>query len=178
MPNIPPNFIIVIDNAPYHNFQLNQAPNSNSLKGDMVKWLRERNITFTDTMLKPELYELIKLYKPQYKTYKIDTILAEQGHSVLRLPPYHPYLNPTEMIWSILKERVVKWNPSFSITAVQELVQTICSEITSEDWTACVNHCKQAEESYMALEPQIDLVSEQIVVNLGADSDSDMSESG
>lgn len=30
----------------------------------------------------------------------------------------------------------------------------------------------------MALEPQIDLVSEQIVINLGADSDSDMGESG
>lgn len=83
MLNIPPNSIIVIDNTPYYNFQLNQAPHFNSLKGDMVKWLRERNITFTDTMLKPELYELIKLYKPQYKIYKIDTILAEQRHSSL-----------------------------------------------------------------------------------------------
>lgn len=62
--------------------------------------------------------------------------------------------------------------------AVQELVQTICNEISSEDWTACVNHCKKAEESNMELEPQIDLVSEQIVIDLGADSDSDMSESG
>lgn len=41
-----------------------------------------------------------------------------------------------------------------------------------------VNHCKKAEESNMELEPQIDLVREQIVINLGADSDSDMSESG
>lgn len=79
------------------------------------------------------------------------------------------------MIWIILKERVVKRNVSFLITAEQELVQTICNEITSEDWTACVNNCKKAEESNMALEPQIDLVSEQIVINLGADSDSDMS---
>lgn len=73
---------------------------------------------------------------------------------------------------------MVQQHVLFSITAVQELVQTICSEITSEDWTACVNHCKKAEESYMALEPQIDLVSEKTVINLGADSDSDMSKSG
>lgn len=66
MQNIPPNSVIVIDNAPYHNIQLNSNPNSNSLKG---VWLRERNITFTDTILNPELYELIKLYKPQCKTY-------------------------------------------------------------------------------------------------------------
>lgn len=37
MQNIPPNSVIVIDNTPYHNIQLNPAPNSNSLKGDMVK---------------------------------------------------------------------------------------------------------------------------------------------
>lgn len=26
MPNIPPNSVIVVDNAPYHNVQLNPAP--------------------------------------------------------------------------------------------------------------------------------------------------------
>jgi transposase len=49
-------------------------------------------------MWKPELYSVIKVRKPRFKTFKIDALLAEHGHSVLRLPPYHPDFNPNEMI--------------------------------------------------------------------------------
>ena len=64
-------------------------------------------------MLKPELYALIKQNKPTYKTFKIDAILANHGHSVLRLPPYHPDLSPIEMIWSTVKQRVKRKNMRF-----------------------------------------------------------------
>ncbi|PSN39112.1 hypothetical protein C0J52_17489, partial [Blattella germanica] len=36
IPNLRPNFVIVIDNAPYHNMQVDKAPNSNSKKSHMV----------------------------------------------------------------------------------------------------------------------------------------------
>jgi hypothetical protein len=41
------------------------------------------------------LYQLIKRNKPVHHTYKIDSILAEHDHTVLRLPPYYPELNST-----------------------------------------------------------------------------------
>jgi transposase len=51
-------------------------------------------------MLKVQLYEIIKAYKPKYKTFLVDEIMTANGHTVLRLLPYHPDLNPTELIWA------------------------------------------------------------------------------
>lgn len=42
IPNLPAESVVVIDNAPYHNVQINRAPNSNSKKADMVSWLTEK----------------------------------------------------------------------------------------------------------------------------------------
>lgn len=100
--------VLVIDNAPYYNSQFNKAPNSNSTRNVMISWLTERNIPFRNDMLKPDLYSLIKANKPAHRIYKIDTILAEHCHTVLRLPPYHPELNPIELIWATLKNWIAK----------------------------------------------------------------------
>lgn len=173
IPNIPENSVIVIDNAPYHNVQLNPAPTSSTLKANMIQWLSERNIHYSTDMLKPELYSIIKGNKPKYKLFKIDSILAEAGHSVLRLPPYHPDLNPIEMVWSLLKENVAKRNVSFKLAEVQQLVVEICSHITKEQWLSRVNHVKTVELDYLALEPEIDVISEQLIINVGEDSDTE-----
>ena len=39
-------------------------------------------------MFKPELLSIAIMHK-RPKQYKIDKILQENGHKVLRLPPYH-----------------------------------------------------------------------------------------
>jgi hypothetical protein len=64
----------------------------------MFDWLPERVIPFSDRICKPELYSLIKLRKPQFKTFRIDALHVEHGHSIFCLPPYHPDLNPTELM--------------------------------------------------------------------------------
>uniref|UniRef100_A0A1B6DT43 Tc1-like transposase DDE domain-containing protein n=1 Tax=Clastoptera arizonana TaxID=38151 RepID=A0A1B6DT43_9HEMI len=61
--NLPKNSIFVIDNAPYHNKLTTATPNSNSRKSVLITWLRERNIPCSETMLKCELYELVKINK-------------------------------------------------------------------------------------------------------------------
>ena len=52
--------------------------------------------------------------RDRYNTFKIDTILANHGHSVLRLPD----LNPIELIWANVKERVKRKNVHFSVDSV------------------------------------------------------------
>jgi transposase len=98
IPHLPPNSVLLVDNAAYHNVQLNPAPTYSSRKSAMIDWLSGRGIPFSDRMCKPLLYFLIKLRKPRFKTLKIDELHVEHGHSIFCLPPYHPDPNPTELI--------------------------------------------------------------------------------
>jgi len=43
------------------------------------------------------------MHKPQYVALATDCLLAEHGHTVIRLPLYHPDLNPIEKLWGIVK---------------------------------------------------------------------------
>ena len=94
LPNLPPNAVIVMDNAPYHSLKTakSTAPTSATRKADMKKWLLERKIAFTEDMLKPELYELVKANKPPPE-YVCDKLALNRGFQVVRLPPYHCIFN-------------------------------------------------------------------------------------
>ena len=76
----------------------------------MLFWLDERGIRYSSDITKAELYDLIKMHKPQYETFAIDRLLGDNGHTVLRLSPYHPDLNPIEQIWGIVKTRIAAKN--------------------------------------------------------------------
>lgn len=173
IPNLKPNSVVVIDNAPYHNKQESPAPTTSTRKAEMIKWLSDRNIAHSNTMYKPELYSIIKMHKPSFKIYKIDDLFSKSGHTVLRLPPYHPDLNPIELIWSLLKGRVAKKNVTFNIDAVERLVSETCESITKDEWKKRCEHTRKIEEAYMELEPHIDQITEQIIIRLDEDSNSD-----
>ncbi|KAH0813913.1 hypothetical protein GEV33_008878 [Tenebrio molitor] len=82
IPNLPEKAVVLVDNAPYHNKQQERHPTSATRKDDMKKWLRERGIQFNDNVLKPELYGIIKNYKPRYISYKIDKLFIDRGFDV------------------------------------------------------------------------------------------------
>jgi hypothetical protein len=106
------NLALVVYNAAYRNVQLNPVPNSVSRKTATIDWVSDRSITFSDRMCKLSLFFLIKLRNPRFETFIIDALLAERGHSDLRLPPYHPGLNPTKPMWGSVKEHYARNNVS------------------------------------------------------------------
>ena len=87
-----------MDNASYHSVikEGTKAPTSATRKGDMQKWLKDKNIPFNGKMKKTELYEIIKLKKPE-PVHKTDEFLRGKGHDVLRLP--HTIVNLTLSKW-------------------------------------------------------------------------------
>ncbi|XP_072400882.1 uncharacterized protein [Diabrotica undecimpunctata] len=171
--NLPPNSVIVLDNAPYHNTQEDKCPTSASKKCVMQEWLRERNIAYTASMLKPDLYNIIKLHKPRYIKYAIDRIIRAQGHDVFRLPPYHPDLNPIEMVWAALKSYVGARNVDFTFTSIQQLSDEFFETFPVEEWKKITDKVIATERELMSKEPLIDVVVDRIVINPDEDSDSD-----
>ena len=84
-----------MDNASYHN--MDEADKVPWRKNEIREWLTREDIPFTYSMLRPELYQLAKCHKIQYAQFHIDKSLTASGHKCLRLPPYHPHLNPIEL---------------------------------------------------------------------------------
>ena len=102
VPNLPPKCVLVMDNAAYHNVQVDRCPVRSTRKPLMQEWLTRQGIQWNGAMIKEELLELCKNHK-QEPVYVLDQILSQHGHLALRLPPYHADLNPIELIWANLK---------------------------------------------------------------------------
>ena len=142
LPNLPKKCALIVDNASYHNVQVSKSPSLTTRKADMVAWLAEKHIPYESNATKPELYELIKRHKPDHIRYKLDAKLEEHGHIVLRLPPYHPELNPIEKIWAQVKRNVASRNTTFKLSNVENLTREEFGNVTVEDWAAiCLFLC-------------------------------------
>ena len=124
-------------------------------------------------MTKAELYNLIKMHKPQFENFAIDCLLTELGHTVIRLPPYHPDLNPIEKIWGNVKTGIAAKNFTFKLRDVQQLAEQNFATVTMEEWAAVCRHIKAVEEEYVSREHEMDSVMERIIINIDDDDDDD-----
>ena len=121
-------------------------------------------------MLKPDLYELIRRNKLIHRMYKIDGILAEQGHSVLRLPVYHPELNLIKFIWATVKNATGEQNVTFKLDDVKKLTDENFAKITPLYWKKRYDHVKRIEDEFIKNEGILDEGIE-IIIYVGNDSD-------
>lgn len=179
IPNLPPQSILIIDNASYHNVVINREPTSSTKKSEMIQWLIERNIVHDATKTKPELYAIIKLYKNKCRQYVLDTEMAKHGHRVLRLPPYHPELNPIEKIWALVKNYVASNNVSFKLDDVKSLAIEKFEAISAADWEAICDHVNHIVEDYLKKEYITDEMHDNLGLNItitDSDDEDDLSE--
>ena len=101
LPNIPRGSVIVLDNASYHSVQCEKIPTKSNTKAVIKTWLTSKRVPFNEDCNKFELIEILNRVRQSYmKQYCIDKLAIEAGHKVLRLPLYHPELNPIENVWS------------------------------------------------------------------------------
>ncbi|XP_072375192.1 uncharacterized protein [Diabrotica undecimpunctata] len=147
--NLPSNSVIVLDNASYHNTREDKLKTSASPKADMQMWLRERNIPYTEDMLHTDLYESIKLHKPRFVKYSIDSVIRSFGHEVLRLPPYHLDINPIELVWAALKNFVRSKNVSFKLNDVTELCDEFFDKFPAEEWKKVCDKNISIEDNFL-----------------------------
>ena len=122
IPNLTPNSVIVMDNAPYHNTLTNDTKpvNSSMKKSEITKWLDERNVEYDKDSTKAELIQIAKLNKPP-KKYLTDEIASKFNHCVLRLPVKHCELNPIEIIQAEEKGWIARNNTTFKAKDMQKL---------------------------------------------------------
>jgi transposase len=151
LPNLPPNTVIVMDNASYHSRKLSPKPTKQNRKEIIIEYMKNHNIPIPpEKTTKEKLLQIIKdCDLPNY--YVVDELAKKKGHAVLRLPPYYCILNPIELIWSVLKRSVRKHNNTPTLSAkVIDLVRQEADNITKELWQKCVKHVIEIENSYVS----------------------------
>ncbi|KAL4123323.1 hypothetical protein QTP88_015520 [Uroleucon formosanum] len=155
LPRLCPNSIVVMDNAPYHSVQTEKYPTSNSNKAVLLEWLNSRGITFDRPMLKAQLLTKV-LTKPRTKSYVIDNLAKDAGHTVFRLPPYHCEFNPIELAWAMVKMYVKRENTTYKIDDVRQLLNSAIEQITAENWKNFIKHVIDEEDKVWKVDDIMD----------------------
>lgn len=168
--------IIVMDNSTHHSRLLDLVPSAASKKADIVEWLWRYGIHHDIKQTRAELLSLVKLHQPKMKSYELDTIATEKGHTVVRLPPYHNQYNPIEMVWAQVKAEVAERNTSCKINDVETYVNQVLDTTTREVWEQSVRHAEQLQDADFKKELFRDQHLESIVVDLHSDSETDDSD--
>lgn len=148
LPNLPKNSVIIFDNASYHNTQAVRAPGVNSQKRELMNWLADKGVPYSPFMVKKQLYSKVREIKEANVKYRIDEIVENAGHAVLRLPPYHTELNPIETIWILAKRSITKRYLRNKNGDIGPLVNEEFAKITAEDWQNSIDRVQIIERFY------------------------------
>lgn len=175
MPNLKPNSVVIVDGCiPFHNRLSNPPPHVNSSKKDMMDYLTERHVPYSTDMYKPQLYQLVLLHKDKHYVYKTDLLLKEHGHTVLRIPPCHPDLNPIRNVLSSVRSYFE--NDCLSLETVMKISLDKVTSLSPEDWTEACRATEAEENSLKATDKVIDEITELMFTNIedgSSDSDGD-----
>ncbi len=183
LPNLPPNSVLVLDNAAYHNVPVEKNITTASRKQEMLDWLDKHKISYAANLTKPELYEIIKLKKASIPArYKLDVLMEAHGHKVVRLPPYHPDLNAIEPVWAALKNDVAAKNTTFKLDDVEKLARQRFTELGPEMWKRQTERVKKTELTLWQKEIAMDAITDKsdlvFTVNTGSSDESESDLSG
>ena len=168
--HVPINSLIVLDNASYHNTEVEKIPTMKSRKSEMKEWLTKHGIDSDECDLKVDLMGKITQARPT-KQFATDAIAEKFTHTVVRLPVAHPELNPIELAWSVIKGYVAKHNKKFTLTEVERLTREAMGMVTPTMWEKFCAHTEKVEEMYWKKDGLIEDVVEEIMLNVGDDED-------
>jgi transposase len=147
LPNIPERSLIIMDNASYHNVLSPVSAPTPSCKKDKIRsWLERNNFPVKDDCLKAELVEILIRVGPQ-PTYVLDEIAIEQGHEILRTPPYHPELQPIETCWRIVKNEIAR-NCDFTMDNLILQLERAFDKVTSKTCAGLIRKIRDVEDAF------------------------------
>lgn len=155
LPNIPDNSLIIMDNASYHNILSPLSAPTPSCKKEKIRfWLESNGIPIKEDCLKAELVEILTKMVPQ-PTYILDEIAAEQGHEVLRTPPYHPELQPIETCWGIVKNEIAR-NCDFTMENLILQLEKAFDKVTDVTCAGLIKKMRGVEDRFLSDDAVLD----------------------
>jgi transposase len=145
--NIPPNSLIIMDNASYHNTLAEHSPPTPLCsKKRILEWLEKNKIYCRTDCLKPELVEILKKIAPE-PSYAIDEIAWSKGHEVIRTPPYHPELQPIETCWGVVKNHIAR-HSDFTMQNLMQQLEVGFEKVTGKTCAGIIKKVREIEDNF------------------------------
>ena len=184
LPNIKPASVIVIDNAPYHGRRSVALP-TRGRRADVIKQLEDVGFfTFlgerglpndTTAMTMKTIFGLMKQFRDRFDKYAVEEMATAQGHTILRLPPYHCIFNPIQMVWSYQKHLVRGQSTTRTTKEALEYCQARFTELPSGGAAPYFAHVQKIEDEHQQLDgltsPTVNVAP--VIIPLYDDEDDD-----
>jgi transposase len=155
LPNIPKHALLVMDNAPDHNvLSRHSAPTATCKKEEIRAWLSKNRIPVRDDCLKAELVELLAKVAPA-PTDALEELASEQGHEILRTPPYHPELQPIATCWAVVKNQMAR-KSKFTMAHLLEQLDDAFDSVTEETCSGLIKKVREVEDKYWTEDARLD----------------------
>ena len=155
LPNMPKHSLIMMDHAPYHHaLSLHAAPTARCKKDEIHAWFIKNRLPVREDCLKAALVEILEKVAPA-PTYALDELASEQGHEILRTPPYHPERQPIETCWAVVKNQVAR-NGKFTMAHLLEQLDDAFDSVTEETCTGLIKKVREVEDKYWREDAQLD----------------------
>ncbi|KAE8913131.1 hypothetical protein PF003_g2925 [Phytophthora fragariae] len=92
--------------------------------------------------------------------YATQVIATDYGHLLYFTPPYHPELQPIEMVWGA-DENHIAANPATNARELDAKVHEEFLKVTDENWPSYYRHVQKFEDKYAAALDDCCLASEE-----------------
>jgi hypothetical protein len=111
---------------------LNPAPTKSWNKPKISAWLWDREIYHEEKWTNPQLLALAHEHREQKRLAAVEIARDNGGHEVVYTPPYHPELQPIELIWGQVKARIAS-APSTTMSRLKARLLDEFRDITVHD---------------------------------------------
>ena len=101
---------------------------------------------------------LVRANKPK-PVYRATEIATEYGHLLYFTPPYHPELQPIELIQAHIKGRIAE-DPATSMAELRTKIEAGFDSLVSDTWTNAYRQAQLYGQKYVDLADQCELISE------------------
>ena len=138
--------LIHMDGARYHMRRRDRPPTGASTMAQIRAWLAGHGAPFDPADNKEAL--LARVPAEYMHPRLASMVIAERyGHKVLFTPPYHPELEPIEIIWAVIKNRIAE-DPSNSMAELGTKLIDSCRLVTEKTWLGARKKTMAQEDAY------------------------------